>query len=268
MTEEKKLANLIRHTLSSVAQLYAPDGDGVSLVEEDGVRYLHFGTPWVQGAMRLDDPYGIEIEYLQQMMMWMLFKPQPAHIVQLGLGAASLSKFCWRRFPDAKITTVELQQAVIDICRNAFELPANNDRLNVVAMDAMDFVLDTANHGTVDILQVDLYDAHARGPVLSSAEFYRACAQCLTPDGIITVNLFCDYPEHHHHLGLMDQAFHAVAWLPEVHDSNIVAIGFKHASAIDFSDLSKQADLIREQTGLPAQTWVDGLQDWMQEHSA
>ncbi|NYT65918.1 spermidine synthase [Alcaligenaceae bacterium] len=267
MTEEKKLANLIRYTLSSVAQLYAPDHAGVSLVEEDGVRYLHFGTPWVQGGMRLDDPYGIEIEYLQQMMMWMLFNPQPAHIVQLGLGAASLSKFCWHQFPDSKVTSVELQQAVIDICRSGFALPPNDERLNVVAMDAMDFVLNPANHGTVDILQVDLYDAHARGPVLSSLEFYEACAQCLTPDGLITVNVFCDYPEHQHHLGLMEQAFHAVAWLPEVHDSNIVAIGFKHASAIDFSELSLRAEQIQQQTGLPAQTWVGGLQTWMQEHS-
>src|SRR5690554_1145742 len=102
MTEEKKLANLIRHTLTSVARLCAPDSKGVSLVEDNGVRYLHFGTPWVQGAMRLDDPYGIEIEYLQQMMMWMLFLPQPAHIMQLGLGAASLTKFCRTQFPDAK----------------------------------------------------------------------------------------------------------------------------------------------------------------------
>lgn len=268
MTEEKKLANLIRHTLSSVAQLYAPDGRGVSLVEDNGVRYLHFGTPWVQGAMRLDDPYGIEIEYLQQMMMWMLFMHQPKHIVQLGLGAASLTKFCWKQFPEARITTVELNPAVIDTCRASFDLPDNDDRLNVVTMDAMDFVADPANHGTIDILQVDLYDAHAKGPALGSSAFYQACADCLTPDGIMTINLFCDYPEHHQHLHLMEKAFHAIAWLPEVHDSNIVAIGFKHASAIDFSVLSEKAVLINQQTGLPAQSWVDGLQTWMQEQSA
>lgn len=268
MTEEKKLANLIRHTLSSVSQLYAPDHNGVSLVEEDGVRYLHFGTPWVQGAMRFDDPYGIEIEYLQQMMMWMLFKQHPAQIVQLGLGAASLTKFCWQNFPDSKVTAIELNQQVVDVCRRSFYLPDDDERLNVRVMDAINFVTNPANHGTVDVLQVDLYDAHAQGPALGSAQFYQACADCLTPDGIITINLFCDYPEHQQHLDCLAQSLHALAWLPEVHDSNIVAIGFKHASAIDFSELEQRASVIQHETGLPASNWVAGLQNWMQEHQA
>jgi len=29
----------------------------VTLSEEDGVRYLHFGTVWVQGAMRIGRPW-------------------------------------------------------------------------------------------------------------------------------------------------------------------------------------------------------------------
>ena len=48
---------------------YAP----VTLSEADGVRYLHFGTEWVQGAMRLRKPDALELEYAQQMMAWMLF---------------------------------------------------------------------------------------------------------------------------------------------------------------------------------------------------
>lgn len=64
----------------------------VTLSESDGVRYLHFGTEWIQGAMRLRKPDWIELEYAQQMMAWMLFIDQPAHIVQLGLGTAALTK--------------------------------------------------------------------------------------------------------------------------------------------------------------------------------
>ena len=59
---------------------YAP----VTFSEEDGVRYLHFGTEWVQGAMRLKKPHHIELEYAQQMMAWLLFLATPARIVQLG----------------------------------------------------------------------------------------------------------------------------------------------------------------------------------------
>ncbi len=262
LTDEQQLAYMMQLVL--LQPTHVPDAGSVTLREEEGVRYLHFGTHWIQGAMRLDDPYRIEIEYLQQMMMWMLFAPAPAHIVQLGLGAGSLSKFCWREFPDAQVTVAEIDPMVIDACRASFALPADDERLTVLAMDAMDFVRDPARHGTVDILQVDIYDAQAVGPALGSTEFYQACADCLTPEGMMTINVFCDYPEHQQHLDVMADVFHAVAHLPEVHDGNIVAIAFKHAPSIDFSVLSRRARRIHKQYGLAAETWVDGLQAWMQ----
>jgi spermidine synthase len=100
---------------------------------------LHFGTEWVQGAMRLRKPDAIELEYAQQ-MIWMLFNPEPQHIVQLGLGTGALTKFSYRQFETARVTAVELNPSVIAICESMFKLPANDDRLNVIEMDALDFL--------------------------------------------------------------------------------------------------------------------------------
>lgn len=227
------------------------------------MRYLHLGTDWIQGAMRIGAPDTIELEYVQQMMLWALFNPQPQQIVQLGLGAAALTKFCYRQFPQAKVTAVELNPAVIAICESMFALPPNDARLQVLRMDAMDFVLDHANHGAIDILQVDLYDDAARGPVLDSPEFYRACADCLGATGMMTVNLFGDLLDCGKNLQAMAQVFDAVAWLPEVHDVNVVAIAFKHAPQIDFAALYRRAATIHDETALPATSWVNGLQAWM-----
>jgi spermidine synthase len=236
----------------------------VTITEADGVRNLHFGTRWVQGSMRLDDPFALELEYIQQMMIWALFIPQPRCIVQLGLGAGALTKFCYRHFPQAKISAIELSSAVITASRAMFALPPNDARLHVVEMDAMGFVQDPHNQGMADVLQVDLYDADARGPVFESVEFYQACADCLAPHGMMTVNLFCDYPDHGKNLEAMEHAFEAVAWLPEVHDGNVVAMGFKRAPSVDFEQLYVLAADFRRDTGLPAESWVDGLQAWMQ----
>ena len=63
----------------------------VTLSEQDGVRLLHFGTEWVQGAMRIRKPDWIELEYAQQMMAWMLFFAEPQCFVLLGLGTGALS---------------------------------------------------------------------------------------------------------------------------------------------------------------------------------
>lgn len=240
---------------------YAP----VTLSEQDGVRFLHFGTEWVQGAMRIRKPDALELEYAQQMMLWMLFNDQPAHVVQLGLGTGALTKFCYRQFPAARVSAIELNPSVVTVCETMFKLPPNDERLNVVEMDALDFVNDSVNQGSVDVFQIDLYDATARGPVLDTPEFYQSCAACLTDDGMITVNLFGDHPSYAKNLKAMKFAFDAVVWLPEVHDGNVIVIAFKRAPVLDFSILYERAAAIKAATKLPAKTWVDGLKVWMSE---
>ncbi|GAC1411098.1 MAG: spermidine synthase [Burkholderiaceae bacterium] len=234
----------------------------VTLSEMDGVRYLHFGTEWVQGAMRLRKPDWLELEYAQQMMAWMLFLEKPRHIVQLGLGTAALTKFCYKQFPDAYVTAIELNPSVIQICNTMFKLPPNDARLHVREMDAMDFVLALENHGAADILQVDLYDATARGPVLDTPAFYAACAACLTADGVMAVNLFGDHPSYIKNLSAMRPAFAEIICLPEVHDGNVIALAFRQLQTTDSSSLHARAASVRAQTKLPTQAWVDGVNIW------
>lgn len=234
---------------------YAP----VTLSEQDGVRFLHFGTEWVQGAMRIRKPDWIELEYAQQMMCWMLFGDTPNHVAQLGLGTGALTKFCYRQFPMARVSAVELNPSVIAICHSMFKLPPDDERLTVLEMDALDFVNDPARAGTLDVLQIDLYDATARGPVLDTPEFYQACAACLHEHGAMTVNLFGDHPSYAKNLKAMRFAFAEVLCLPEVHEGNVVAIAFKRKRGLDFAALYERAAEIHVATRLPAKSWVNGL---------
>ena len=75
-----------------------PELAPATISEADGVRYLHLGTPWVQGAMRIRKPLAIELEYVQRMMVWMLLRPSDklgtGHAVQLGLGAGAITRYC------------------------------------------------------------------------------------------------------------------------------------------------------------------------------
>ena len=231
----------------------------VTLSEQDGVRYLHFGTEWVQGAMRIRKPDWPELEYAQQMMGWMLFIENPRAIAQLGLGTGALTKFCYRQFPEASVSAVELNPSVIAVCESMFKLPPNDERLNVLEMDALDFVNDPANEGAFDVLQCDLYDATARGPVLDTPEFYRSCNACLAENGIMTVNLFGDHPSYAKNIKAMKFAFGHVICLPEVHDGNVVAICFKTRPLLDFEALAARAAQIVAATKLPAKSWVKGI---------
>lgn len=235
----------------------------ITILEADDLRSLHFGTPAVQGAMRIGQPDEIVLEYARQMMMWLLFRDHAAHIVQLGLGAAALTKFCYRHLPDSQVTAVELNPDVIATCRQHFALPPDDARLSVLNMDALDFVGDFSRRRSIDVLQVDVYDARAHAPALGSEAFYKACASCLKHDGIMTVNLYCDPPEHARHVRMLEAVFDSVAWLPEVHDGNIVAIAFKKSPSVDFEVLRERAAQVRETVGLDAESWVEGLLAWM-----
>lgn len=235
----------------------------VTFSEESGVRYLHFGTEWVQGAMRLSKPQHIELEYAQQMMAWLLFLATPERIVQLGLGAAALTKFAHRYLRPAKVEAIELNPAVVVAARTMFELPYDDARLTVRELDAWDFVQDRANHGTIGALQIDVYDATARGPVLDSVAFYRAVRACLTDAGVATINLFGDHPSFVRNMKRLNEAFDGrVIALPEVHEGNRVALAFSGpALEVTWEALEKRARLLESKLGLPAHQWVKALRE-------
>jgi spermidine synthase len=236
---------------------YAP----VTFSELDGVRYLHFGTEWVQGAMRLRRPWQIELEYAQQMMAWLLFLDPPARLAQLGLGAAALTKFCYRYLPESRVTAVELNPAVVVAAHTMFGLPDNDARLSVLETDAWDFVTDAEQRESFGVLQIDLYDATARGPVLDSVAFYRACRACLTDPGMLTINLFGDHPSFERNMRNLQTAFEGrVIALPEVHEGNRVALAFSGPPlAFDWPLLRARADHVEHAFGLPSRSWVRAL---------
>ncbi|GAB3625571.1 spermidine synthase [Pandoraea terrae] len=240
---------------------YTPRYAPVTFSELGGVRYLHFGTEWVQGAMRLSKPDRIELEYAQQMMAWLLFMRAPKQVVQLGLGTGSLTKFCHQQFKRTQTTAVELNPAVVVAARSMFQLPDDDRRLTVIEGDAWDFVTDASRHGTADVVQIDLYDATARGPVLDSPAFYKACRSLLTAPGMLTMNLFGDHASFPKNIRRLKQAFDdRVLFFPEVHDGNIIVLAFNGPQlSVEWKDVEARAKIVEAATGLPAKRWVKQL---------
>jgi spermidine synthase len=209
--------------------------------------------------MRIAHPYRLELEYQQQMMAPLLLLPRPRTILQLGLGAAALTKFCHRHFPFAQTVVVELDQTVIGTARRWFLLPEEDSRLTVVCDDAKSFLQRPRRRGFSDWLQVDLYDAQARGPVYDDGSFYGACRQVLREPGIAAFNLFgrgCGAS-----LNAIAAVFDGrVIVLDEAKAGNRVALAAVGPPIrIEPAQLRERARAIEVEPGLPARRWLSGL---------
>ena len=238
-----------------------PDLAEATVSEFDGVRYLHLGTEWVQGAMRIRKPQKLELEYIQRMMAWLLWLPseqlERGHAVQLGLGAGAITRFChqvmrWRT------TAVELNPHVLMAGRLWFQLPPDDERLSVVEGDAALWVQQTENLATVQALCVDLYDHDAAGPVLDDEAFYLACRSVLDDGGVMSVNLFGRSANFERSAARIIAAFgdDPVWQLSPTKEGNTVVLAGRALALPDRDELERRASVIEQRFALPARKWL------------
>ena len=239
----------------------APPLPDATISEQGGLRYLHLETPWIQGAMRIRQPHKLELDYIQRMMAWMLLR-DPAELastrcLQLGLGAAAITKYCHSvlRLPT---TAVEINPQVIGVCRNWFHLPDDDERLHVILGDAARYVTDDAHMATADALCVDLYDHEAASPVLDDEAFYRACWRVLDDGGIMTVNLFGREASFDVSASRISAAFGEgrVAMLKPTTEGNTIVLAWKGFDLPAREVLAERAETLQTRWALPARKWV------------
>ena len=233
----------------------------VNFSDEGPIRHLHLGSEWVQGSMLMDAPTVLVHEYIQRMMAWLLFVDVPTlpkrQAMQLGLGAASLTKYC-HKVLRMKTCAIELNPQVALACRGWFKLAQDNSRMQVILADASVEIQNPAWWGTVDALQVDLYDHEAAAPVLDSEAFYADCRRVLTDDGCMTVNLFGRASSYARSVDKMAAAFgQGAIWaFKATRAGNTVVLAQRTASRPKRAALAANAEIIQTRWGLPAPQWV------------
>ncbi len=228
------------------------------------MRFLHLGTPAVQGSMKISAPFDIHLEYVQRMMAWLLLadldQVKNLHAMQLGLGAAALTKFC-RHHLDMHTTVVELNPQVIDTCKRWFMLPENSAKLNVVVGDAGEAAANAQWLEKIDALQVDLYDQEAAQPVIDTEVFYRNCRSLLTKQGCMTVNLFGHAMSYASSLQKIKAAFgdDAVWAFKPTTAGNTIVLAFRTPRTFEPGLWQQQAKDIQARWPLPATKWLKAL---------
>ena len=253
--------------MSSPAPSELPLTPPATISELDGVRYLHLGTPWVQGAMRISRPQRIELDYVQRMLASLMWRPTDAlgegHALQLGLGAGAITRFTLQALM-LPTTAVEINPQVLVACHTWFRLPRNGVLLDVQIADAGEWVNSSSAQRLareVSLLHVDLYDHEAAAPVLDDEAFYAACRALLADGGVMAVNLFGRHASFERSLQRLAAVFGAQqVWsLRPTREGNTVVVAGRGVVQPDRDTLKARAAAIESRflkQGLPASKWL------------
>lgn len=232
----------------------------VEVSEKDGVRYLHLGSSTVQSAMKVSDPVELVLSYTRSMMAFLLFAPEPSHVVMIGLGGGSLPKYCYHRVNGSRVTVIENNEKVIAVARQHFDVPADDERFCVETGQGEVWVADHPK--SCDVLMVDGYDGHAQVDALSTEDFYAAARRALDPDGMLVVNLWSSNRSFDAFIQRMERCFDAVVCIPAERRGNIVVLAFcRRPRELRWSELRVRGRLLEARYGLEFLRMIDGLRE-------
>ncbi len=235
----------------------------IDIQEASGVRTLHFGSEWIQGAMRIARPWNLELEYTKEMMASLLLRDNshfPRKVLLIGLGAASLTKFIYRNYPLAMLTVVEIEANVVAAARHFFKLPNDPLRINMVIADGVKYLASSDN--TWDLILVDGYDKDARVGGLDTLPFYQSARSHLSSNGIMAVNLLGRSHGFKDSVERISIAFEGRALtFPPCDSGNTIAFATGGDPVrLSLADLKAQASTLKKKTGLNLQPALSRLE--------
>lgn len=231
----------------------SPPVTSIEVSEEAGVRYLHFGSRWIQGAMRLSRTHALELEYTRDMMFPLLLHPDadwPRDVLQIGLGAASITRFLHRHRPAARLVIAEIEPRVVAAARQHFRLPDDPSRIAIEIGDGAAYVASAGR--AFDWILVDGFDEHGLAGALDTRLFYRRCRERLANDGLLVANLLRRSRGCEASVARLAEAFDGrVLVLPVCASGNTIAVAAQGARhTLDRAALRAAAEALRRATGL------------------
>ena len=174
--------------------LYRYEGeDGtIEVVQESGVRSLHFGTLSKQSSLDPEAPYRLVLPYTRILTAGLPFMTDPGRVLLVGLGGGALAQFFLHYFPATQVDVVESWPPVVAVARDYFDLPVTDPRLTIHYDEGEVFLADTARHptGGWDLIISDAYEADGPAAPTLEAAFYDQCRAALAEGGILAANLW------------------------------------------------------------------------------
>jgi spermidine synthase len=198
--------------------------------------------------MSLAHPNDLILDYTKAMMSFLLFHVRVHSVACIGLGGGSIPKFIRKMLPEINICVVENSQQVINVARQYFFLPENDERLSVVYADGMTWI-DSA--GEYDVIMLDAFDGSGVPTGFTDDGFIRKIKNRLTYQGIYIQNLWSNDPQLKSRIKQIETTFDQIALIPTPKGGNIVALAFcKEPTAAHMATITKLSRELRLSLGL------------------
>lgn len=231
----------------------------IEVAERGGVRTLHLGSTVVQSAMRVADPLRLELHYTRAMMGFLLFRPEPRHVLLVGLGGGSLAKFVHFALPRARVRVVEIDPAVVTVARAHFHVPQDSNRFAVEVADAGAWL--AAGCDRVDAILLDAFGSKAPPQALVTEDFFASVLEALEPGGVAALNLWATDPDFSACITRLERVFdHQVLCLPVERPGNVIVFAFRaYPGPIGWDLLRRRATELEQLHGLEFPSFVRAL---------
>ncbi|MGG3456475.1 spermidine synthase [Paenibacillus rhizolycopersici] len=175
------MQRLLLHERSRYSEISVYETD--ELYGERGVfRVLQFASEAVQGAMDMNQPARIILEY-PRAMLYLLRQHVPAlgRVFMIGQGAGTLAS----HLKDVRVMVAEIDPLVAEISRTYFGYSGDSVRIG----DGR-YLLEQENPGIFDGIIVDAFSEQGTPSHLTSLGFFQIAAERLSPEGLLLLNVF------------------------------------------------------------------------------
>lgn len=164
------------------------------IVQDEGdIRCLKFSLKRKessQSCMNLSNPKALVFNYTKLLFSSFLLMDKPENVLIIGLGGGTMSNSIHQLYPNAKITNIEIDPAVVKVARKYFDF-IENDHITTHVKDGRIFVKRAAlKKQQYDWIILDAFNGEYIPEHLMTKEFLTEIKSVLTPNGVLSANTF------------------------------------------------------------------------------
>jgi len=182
MTPESQSLQVLSRSRSPFNDIY--------VIQRQNLREMWFqgtGELYLQSRIDLSRPGELALVYCRLFLAPLLWNPDPARVLVIGLGGGALPRFLHEVYPELFNEVVEVDRQVTELARRHFFF-RESSRLRVFEEDGRSFV--QRRQREYDIVFLDAFKGGSVPYHLKTVEFYREIERSLKPGGLLATNLY------------------------------------------------------------------------------